>query len=234
VSSTVRVSSGNTIQVRTGVLQGIGPVGPTGPAGPQGNIGLQGETGPAGPQGALGEFALDVRAGAAQSIATNTNTLVMYDTVIIDDYSAMQSATNFKPGAGNYYITAYTKITKQSGVNATGLRGLRILAGGVVVGGNVFGAASTLETEISVNCGLRITDPNLIITIQAIQVEGVTLQLQNSRLWICRTGSGPQGVQGIQGPIGTIGPAGPAGPQGPAGTVGNNTTTFAQLEAGTG
>lgn len=234
--SSVRIASGETIQIRTGILQGIGPVGPTGPTGPQGLQGLQGETGPAGPIGQLGEFATDVRSAAAQSIATATNTLVIFDTVVIDDYSAMQSSTNFKPGVGNYYIVAYVKFTKQVG-NAVGARALRILTTTptATVGGQSVTAAATIETELTVQTGLRITDPNTVISIQAYQVEGTTLQLAaGSRLWICRTGSGPQGIQGIQGVIGPIGPVGPAGPQGPAGTVGNNTTTFAQLEAGTG
>lgn len=231
--STVRVTSGDTIQIRTGVLQGIGPQGPTGPTGPQGPQGPQGVAGDTGPMGSIGEFTTDVRSGAAQSIASNTDTLVAFDTVVIDDYSAVQSLTNLKPGVGNFYITAYVRISKQASVNATGARAIRILLDDQPISGNSMSAPPTIAWDGQCTTGVHITNPDSIIKIQAFQNDGVTLQITSARVWLCRTGSGPRGIQGIQGPVGPIGPVGPAGPTGPAGTIGNNTTTFAAIAAGT-
>jgi collagen type VII alpha len=231
-SSVVRVSSGDTIQIRTGVVQGIGPQGPTGPTGPPGQQGDLGPQGNEGPTGSVGEYVTLVR-GSVQSIAAATNSLITFDQVVKDDYSAVQSVTNFKPGLGNYYVVASTSFTKQSSVSASGSRVIRVLVDDVVVAGNSSSAAPSVPTELSVNVGVSITNVNSIIKIQAYQDEGgsVTLQLNNSRMWLCRTGSGPQGVQGPVGPIGPIGPVGPAGPTGPAGPGANSTTTFTLLKS---
>ena len=234
MASVIRVSSGDTIQVRTGVLQGIGPVGPTGPTGPQGVIGPQGIQGEQGPKGSLGEYATNVANLSLQSIATATNTLVAFDTVTVDEYNAVKSTTNFQPGAGNWYITAYVMFTKQAG-NAVGARALRIITSAPVVGtiaGTTMAVIPTINHEISLACGVRITDPATIIQVQAYHTEGATLQLSGAKFWLCRTGSGPQGIQGIQGVQGPIGPAGPTGPAGPSGAGANKTTTFTQIEAG--
>ena len=234
MASVIRVSSGDTIQVRTGVLQGIGPVGPTGPTGPQGVQGVQGVQGEQGPQGALGEYVTLAQNMGLQSIATATNTPVTFDTVAVDEYSAVISTTNIKPGLGNWYITAYVMFTKQTG-NAVGARALRIITSApavTTVAGMTMAVIPTIPHEITIAAGLRITDPATIIQLQAYHTEGATLQLQNAKLWLCRTGSGPQGIQGIQGIQGPIGPAGPQGPAGPAGAGANKTTTFAQIAAG--
>jgi len=234
MSSVIRVSSGDTIQVRTGVLQGIGPVGPTGPTGPQGVPGPQGIQGEQGIQGAIGEYVTVAQNLSLQSIATATNTPVTFDTVAVDEYSAVKSTTNFQPGAGNWYITAYVMFTKQTG-NAVGARALRLITTAPAVStfaGTTMAVIPTIAHEISLAAGIRITDPATIIQVQAYQTEGATLQLSGARFFLCRTGSGPQGVQGIQGIQGPIGPAGPQGPIGPTGAGAGKTTTFAQIAAG--
>ena len=53
MANVVRLVNGGTIQVKTGVLQGVGPQGPRGYVGPQGP---QGEQGPVGEQGQIGQI----------------------------------------------------------------------------------------------------------------------------------------------------------------------------------
>jgi len=236
MSSTItRLRSGDQIQIRTGAVQGIGPQGPSGPTGGSG------PEGPAGPQGAKGDTGfvsesavLATSGGSPQSVAASTNTLVNFPTVVVDEMSAKQSDTNFRPGAGRYFVTAYVNFSK--GTAVTGARIIRILQNGAVVWANTLPntATSTLTaSELSVAGGLVLA-ANDIITVQVWHNDSVSLSLNPARLFISRTGPGPQGPEGPQGPQGPVGATGAAGAQGPAGTVGNNNTTFAQIAAGTG
>lgn len=226
-SQVIRLTSGETIQIRTGVIQGIGPqgpIGPTGPAGPQGEAGPQGSPGP---MGAIQEFSSEYNL-SVQSIGSGTATLVQW-TVVRDDISAMASSTNFTLPVGQYFVSAWTQMTKQSGVNATGSRSIRILYGGSIIGARAGGAAPTALSELSVSTAINVTSASTILAIQVEQDEGATLSLANGRLWISRIGPGPAGSIGPQGPIGPAGPVGATGPIGPAGSVANNTTTYATL-----
>jgi hypothetical protein len=158
---------------------------------------------------------------------------VVFDTVGLDDYSAVKSTTNFQPGVGMWYLSGYFSITKQAG-NAVGARGIRIVTSApsaTTIAGSNCTAAPSIATELTIGTAFRITDPAVVIQLHAYHAEGATLQVQSARFWLSKIGSGPQGVQGIQGVQGNIGPAGPTGPTGPAGAGANATTTFAQIAA---
>src|SRR4051812_37067117 len=108
MSNVIRLVNGGTIQVRTGVLAGIGPSGPRG---------LIGETGPDGPQGPVGETGamgqiLQVQTKAVVSGTTtlnpDTDTLIAFGSVSYDDLSAATSSTNFTlHDAADYQIVAW-------------------------------------------------------------------------------------------------------------------------------
>lgn len=226
-SQVIRVSSGETIQVRTGVIQGIGPQGPVGPTGPQGETGPQGAQGVPGPTGAVIEFSTEVNA-LAQSIASATTyTLVSFSQVVRDSLSSVQSNTNFALIAGEYQGTAYLSFSKQAGA-AVNTRGVQVLYNGAVIAGQVVRAAPDLATDITVPFTVKSTVATQLLQVQAVQNEGATLSV-TGRLWISRIGPGPAGPAGPQGAQGQPGAVGATGPQGPSGTIANNTTTFAAI-----
>jgi hypothetical protein len=223
----VRLSSGDTIEVRTGVIQGIGPQGPVGPTGP---VGAQGEAGPQGvpgPMGAIEEFSSEFTIGA-QSVATATATLVQF-TVLRDDISAQQSTTNFTLPIGQYLINIWAQMSKQSGINAGNSRTVRVLYDSAVISADSKQAAPTQPSDLNAIACVNVTNASLILQIQVEHDEGATLSLIQGRLWISRVGPGPKGDQGPAGPQGSVGAVGAQGPIGPAGSVANNTTTYATL-----
>lgn len=73
----IRLTNGGAIQVRTGVLQGVGPVGPAGPTGPTGPAGPTGATGPAGADG-------EVSLTGAQTLSNKTLTSPTINTPTIN------------------------------------------------------------------------------------------------------------------------------------------------------
>lgn len=236
MSSTVhRLRSGDTIQIRTGAISGLGPQGPAGPSGSTGPAGPAGPTGERGEVGKVDESATHVT-GTGQSVPASTNTLVTFGTVLADDLGAQVSTTNYKPGAGSFLVTAGVCFSKGSGT-LTGGRIIRIRLAGTEIwaqAAQAFTVAGVTSSWLTISGGITITDPNAILDIQVWHSDAAALSLSPARLWITRVGPGGIGPVGPQGPIGATGATGATGAQGPAGTVGNNTTTFSQLAAGTG
>ena len=83
-NTTVRLASGGTLQVRTGVLRGAGPQGPVGPVGPQGPTGA---TGPTGPAGSVGDASSTASLTTDQS-TTSTLSILDFDTCTADGSSS--------------------------------------------------------------------------------------------------------------------------------------------------
>ena len=77
----IRLNNGGSIQVRTGVLQGVGPVGPPGVAGPQGPEGVPGPQGETGPVGAIMQYLTKARINAPLNLPPNTDALVSFGQV---------------------------------------------------------------------------------------------------------------------------------------------------------
>lgn len=226
-SQVLKISSGETIQVRTGVIQGIGPEGPIGPVGPQGETGLQGPQGVPGPQGEVSEFSLEATASSS-AVANDTETLVTFDGVLRDDILAVVSGTTFQLSPGGWQGTVWLSFTKQSTVDASGSRRVSALYKGQKIASVCLGAAPTYDTDVTLAFNLLSTVATDQLQIVVEQDEGVTITC-SGRLWVSRIGAGPQGPAGPQGVPGPIGPAGPEGPPGPAGTIGDNNTTFAAI-----
>lgn len=230
-SSIVRVGNGGTIQVRTGVIAGIGPTGPTGPTGSQGIQGIQGVKGDRGDIGFVSEQATIVLRNANQSIAVNSPTLVQFDAVDIDELSALSSATNLVPGANSFYISAWVRFDRGGG-NATGSRYVEILQGGQVIAANGANArgGTTSIVDINVTTGAKLTIPTEIISVRVWHNDTVAIPITNARLWLTRTGPGPQGPRGERGEQGPIGATGAQGIQGPQGVGLPRTTTFKDIQ----
>ena len=229
-SQILRLRNGDSIQVRTGTVQSIGPQGPTGPTGPEGVQGVQGEPGERGEVGYVDESATFVTSTAPnQSVAATVNTLVEMGQVVMDDFGARQSISTFKLPVGNYSFFANVSFLRSSGTQA-GFRVVRLLVAGSMAWEST-APAVTVGTTTTVNLagGLYITDPTAEISLQVWHNDSVSLALAPAKLWISRIGAGAPGPQGEQGPQGPVGATGAQGPQGPAGTIGNNNTTFGQL-----
>lgn len=235
-SQVVRISSGEIIQVRTGVIQGIGPQGPVGPTGPRGESGPQGPQGIAGPTGAVSAFSSQFTA-ASQSLATTTvtsnlptaYTLVAFSTVVRDELTAQTSSTayDFTPTA-DFSGWVSIEFQKQASVNATGFRALRVEYNGALISESIVAAASLVHTRITLPFAVRATSSSHALSVKAAHNEGVSLAISGT-LWVNQTGPGPKGDQGPTGPQGSTGAVGAQGPQGPAGSIATNTTTFATL-----
>lgn len=227
----VRLVNGGAIQVRTGVLQGIGPQGPTGPQGQQGE---QGPQGPQGEVGAIGQI-LQVQylatATETTTVVADTDTVVSFNTVSYDDMSAHASASNITLAqTGDYLISAWVKI--ELGTDAgDGERSLWI--------------SSTTNGTIARTSCLAITDAPTYLNIshpwrcavapETVQIkvrsgDNVAVSVSTGARTVTRIGSGPYGPAGPEGPAGPTGPTGPQGATGPAGTPGTY-TQYGQLLA---
>ena len=230
-SQVIRLSSGDTIQVRTGTIQGIGPQGPAGPSGPAGPAGPQGESGERGSVGQVEESLLYAYAiPTYQSLVISTDSLVTLAAEYADDYAARQSPNTFSLPVGNYTFSANATFVRSTGTQ-TGARILRLLVGGVVqweASQPVISVGTT--TSLSLSGGLFIETPGLAVALQAWHNDSVSILLNPAKLWISRVGAGltgPQGATGLTGPQGATGAAGPAGP---SGAIGNNNTTFGDID----
>lgn len=230
-SSIVRVGNGGTIQVRTGVIAGIGPTGPTGPTGPVGPQGIRGVQGERGETGYVSEAATIARRTSQQSVPVATSTLVQFDVVDIDELSAYSSSTNFVPGAHSLYMSVWVRFDRGGGA-ASGSRVVEILQGGVPVAANQGHARGGSNTIVDVTCvtGVKIVNPDEILSVRVWQNDSVAIPITSARVWLCRTGPGPQGPQGIPGEQGPVGPVGAQGLTGPQGVGFPADITFRDIE----
>ena len=235
-SQVIRLTTGDTIQVRTGVIQGIGPQGPTGPTGPQGNTGAVGPQGAPGPAGSLLTYSTLVIASdqALGTSSVTTNAFTTYSAVAFagvdhDDLSAAKSSANFSftPGA-DYLAVATVKFKKQPATNGSGSRSLRLYKAEVVLAEVNIPAGVLLDTTVQLSFGIRSTSGTDVYQIRAAQNDTASLVI-NGSLWFNQIGPGPKGDQGVQGIQGSVGQIGPQGPIGPSGSIATNTTTFASL-----
>lgn len=234
-SQITRLSSGSVIQIRTGVIQGIGPQGPKGDTGPIGETGPQGAQGVPGPPGSVSDYSTYAVANAF-SVATSsvssdypaTWTNMVFSNVSHDDLSAVQSSINFQLTAGqDYNIIVNTKFFKP-GVSGAGFRGVQAVYDGVVVAEHITNSITNVHTAVPLMFSLRSTSSSKVLNIKVTHSQSVSINVSGS-IWINAVGPGVQGPQGEQGVPGPVGPQGPAGPQGPSGSLIDNTTTIAAI-----
>jgi len=224
----VRLVTGDSIEIRTGAIQGVGPQGNTGPQGPQGDTGPAGPIGPTGatgPTGAVVDMGT-IFTGAGQSIPDSTLTNVKWPTVVLGEIGTIDGSTEqITLPAGRYYIAVNVEFANPSGT-AAGLRELRLLTppSTVYVGASTV-AVNGRSTYLNTHTMVAVTTDTAII-VSVYQNQGGALSISNARLAISNIGPG------IQGPVGPTGPQGPEGPAstvpGPAGTL-DPSTTFADI-----
>lgn len=231
-SQVVKIASGETVSVRTGVLQGIGAQGPTGPVGPQGLQGIQGETGPVGPMGQIDQSSTEIVASTTTSVGADTDTLVSFTTTTRDELAMVTSSTTFTaPSTMDLWFSGWVQFGMPGDAPDT-FRRVRIITNQP--------SAGTILTSVTLPACIEFpTDIVFSTTTRAIGGQTFNIQVRHSdtlsvgitagRLSIYRVGSGPQGIQGPIGNTGPVGPAGPTGPTGATGSAGSGFATYADL-----
>lgn len=225
MSNVVRLVSGGTIAVRTGVLQGIGPQGPRGLVGPQGADGPQGPIGETGPMGAILQVGTKVRQTSTASLSATTNTAVAFGTVVYDDQAMATSSTIFTaPSNGDYLIQVYGQFAQTTTAGERHLKVTSSLNGDLWFAGTWGGTANPAYVSLGTVCRATAGEQ---FTIYAWAEQAVTLT--TATMSIERVGSGPKGDAGPTGPTGPAGPTGATGATGPAGSPGGTYSTYGAL-----
>ena len=226
MSNVVRLVSGGAIQVRTGVIQGIGPQGP------RGQRGLPGPDGPQGPQGEPGPMGQILQVQTRANVSSNTTMSpsatgpVAFATIVYDDLGAATSTTNFTLAqTGDYLLSAYVRFSPPSGT-AVGTRQLILNSSvyGPIAHNGVNAAAG--DTWLSISHPYRCTTSGDVITVQGRSEDTAAVLISVGALTITRIGSGPAGAIGPAGPTGATGATGAVGPTGPAGSSGSGYSTY--------
>jgi hypothetical protein len=208
MSSVVRLTSGGSIQVRTGVIQGIGPTGPEGPAGP---IGADGPVGPQGVQGVPGQFTnfLTKCTATGQSLAINTDTNVVWNTTTLDELGARVGTTSIKLAAiGDYMFNVWIQFAVCGTPPTTGQRHLWVESStaGVTVARVALDAHATSNTHVSLTTVYRSTVVDESMRIKVRNEDGHAVSITGGNYTLTRVGAGltgPQGPQGVAGVPGT-------------------------------
>lgn len=230
MGNVVRLVNGGTIQVRTGVLQGIGPVGPPGPMGQTGPQGQQGPQGDTGPMGAIQNYGTKAIVGAPPvPIGPDADTLVAFSSVQYDDLSAAASSTNFViTTEGDYHFTLWVRFDLPANPG-DGTRQLWLTSNmqGQLCRATMM-AATDEVTFMHLSWGDRFAIGD---TIQCWARSGddLSVGISAGAMSIQRVGAGMVGPAGPIGPVGPVGPAGPAGPAGPPGAAGTGYLTYDEL-----
>jgi hypothetical protein len=225
MANVVRLVNGGTIQVKTGVLQGVGPQGPRGYVGPQGP---QGEQGPVGEQGQIGQIlqqATRTTVGSSNPIGANTDTMVTFGvTGGYDELNAIKSQTNVGfDAAGDYMLSVWLQLNDA----ASGYRDIWFQTGSTII------ARSSRSATAGSACYVDLTHTyraavNDIVSVFVRSSAATAVAIGGS--WtITRVGSGPPGIQGIQGIQGLQGVKGDQGVAGPSGTANSGFTKYSDL-----
>lgn len=240
MAQVIKVASGETIQVRTGVLQGIGPIGPTGPTGPQGPQGMQGPQGEKGEMGQINQLNTEAKILTPFNVGIDTLTTATFDSVIRDELTMYVSSATFKaPSPMDVFFQvwiAFAAPTDRSdsyrhvelfssnqGVFAAATE----LAYPTTVAGSQ-AAADDVAVNITLTGTIRMTT-NETVNVRVKHGDSMSVSVNAGRIAMYRVGSGPMGATGPNGATGPQGPQGPTGPQGPAGNSGTGYATYGGL-----
>ncbi len=233
MGNVIKLDNGSTIQVRTGVLAGVGPEGPRGLLGPTGLTGPQGPKGEVGPAGSITQWASRFVA-ATQALDASSEVLVSFATVAYDDIGVGLSTTTFQAVEGGDYLFSPTLFLSDFGTNGR-ITAYIVSSLNGRVGGQVLTLTSSWGssvTPLSFSYLARATDGETFqIKLKADSSDTSITVSGGSNLSVTRIGPGPVGPTGPTGPQGPIGPTGPAGPEGDDGDANSGFSTYGDLLA---
>lgn len=223
MSNAIRLVNGGSIQVRTGVLQGIGPQGPRGVSGPAGADGPQGLQGDTGAMGQILAMMSKTSVGSSNPLAANTDTVVSWGSVAYDDLSCFSSVSNITlTNAGDYLFTCYLRF--DAGV--AGLRQVWYSVNGSTIIRATRSSWAGTATFVDVSFAYRAAAGDVL---NVLARSDIALNIGQGSLTVNRIGSGPQGVAGPQGPQGSVGPTGAKGDKGDAGSASSGFAHYSDL-----
>jgi hypothetical protein len=224
-TTVTRLPNGGTVQVKAGILRGVGPQGPVGP------VGLTGPAGPTGPQGPMGEINdLQTFLQDSSSVATGGGdwtdaALLQPDGARNDLLVPTTDGFNIQfTQTGSYIgvlVARFEPATISDGVDtSTGTRAVRLvdLSGAQVGDAYCSLAAATTEPTVLIMPFVISPDPSKSYKLQGMSDDTLGVNLTYRSLTILRVGAGPAGATGPRGPLGLTGAQGPQGSVGDAGT----------------
>ena len=230
MANVIKLVNGGSIQVRTGVLAGVGPSGPRGLLGPAGPAGPPGPDGPPGPIGQILQVMSRANINSTTAVLPDTNTLVSFGGVQYDDLTCFATATNFVLATPNDYLFSVWVGFDLPANSPDGSRQIYLQSSvaGVIARAQVPPVADDV-TYVNLVYPFRSTQAGETINVYARQGDDLTLNITSGAISINRVGSGPQGPVGPAGPQGLTGPQGAQGPTGPTGSAGAGYMTYADL-----
>jgi hypothetical protein len=228
MANVVRLVNGGSIQVRTGVLQGIGPIGPRGVAGPQGIDGPQGPQGDQGPIGQILQLQGKSNVATNNPLAANTDSLIAFGSVSYDDLSCFTSTSNITlVTPGDYLLSAWLRFDDA----AATARELWFQVGSTTIARTSRMAGSGAAFYVDLASQYRAAAGEVV---NVMARTGTATGVSMGQVMVTRIGSGPVGPVGPPGPQGLVGPQGIQGPKGDDGDANSGFGTYADLMAATG
>lgn len=224
MANSVKLMNGASIQVRTGVIQGIGPIGPRGPSGQTGPPGDQGQTGLTGPPGQIVAQMTRGDVTTSNPIAANTDTVISFNTRMADDMRAFQDNSNMLlRDPGDYLICCWLRFDDA----AAGLRDIWFLTAGTII------ARSSRTSVTGSPFYANLSHPYRSVlgneTVNVLARAGAATAIAAGSVTINRVGSGPKGDPGPPGVQGSIGANGAQGPKGDPGSASTGFATYQLL-----
>lgn len=231
----VKVPSGGTVAVRSGLLRGAGPQGPMGPQGAKGDQGVVGVTGP---PGTINDIRSDLSSTAAVATSSDKWYPAAFDAIGTHNDVLVPSVDGlnlqFKE-AGSYVLVVIARFETthgaSSGGTSSGARKLHFVdaSGNELNNSYVSVAAAGNEPTIAMLINVVSPDPSKFYHLEAQSRDDIGVTLGNRTLTLIRVGSGPKGDAG---PIGPVGSTGPQGAQGVAGSAGSGYAQYNLVAGG--
>lgn len=222
MSNVVRLTNGGAIQVRTGVIQGIGAQGPRGVAGPQGIDGAQGPVGEVGPQGQILKMQARTSVSTNNPIAAATDTLVNFGSVGYDDMQGFSNTAFTFPADGDYMLSCWLRFDDA----AATVRELWFTVASTTIARTSRMAGTGAPFYVDLAFPYRaLTGEVANVLVRSGSATGISLGSWS----VTRVGSGPPGEAGPVGPQGPVGATGAQGPTGAPGAANSGFTKYADL-----
>lgn len=229
MGNVLKLTNGSTLQVRTGVLAGVGPSGPRGVVGAQGPDGPPGPVGETGPIGQILQMMARATVSASFTVNPGEDTFVPFGSINYDDMSIFSSSTNMVLAEqSDYLFSAWVCYELPAGEPA-GYRMLKLVSSinGLIAVKSVV-PISGAQTFLDLSFPYRSTQAGEIMRIVVFHND-FAHNVSAGAVAVNRIGSGPQGIAGPVGPRGLTGAQGQVGPQGPAGNAGSGFATYDDL-----
>lgn len=232
-----RIGNGGTVQVRAGVLQGVGPVGPKGAKGDRGEQGPIGVEGPTGPAGSLSELLSVAHLNVPQSIGPGATINAAFNTVERDDFGVFTTPSIITPTelGGVYVINVFVRIDKPANAS-DGRRIIQIVEDGatdvILDAQSIHITASSGDGPVFLSASAVFeAKSGCVYLVKVSSFDDLAVALADGRVSVNRIGAGAPGPAGPLGPAGPVGPQGPEGPEGPKGDANSGFDTFEDLRS---